>query len=243
MIFHYSTIKKPLIYSMFIALLSACSFASADSSLSLQEDISLLAINGKSTEKNKSLDTKSLRFTNGTHQILVRYTAEIEAGRNDTTYEDTDTFVITFTEQNQNLYLESPDIRNIRELKQFNKNPAWVMRKKNGDTINITVAPLLKEGIQFARNYEQELQAFNQTASPAALPALSVYTPAVPVNTHQAVTTKPISNSTAVTPQVTSASTPSAKGGISYGTLVELYQQASPSVQQQFTHWLKQQAK
>ncbi len=216
-----------------VALFFVSSIASADISLTLAEDVVLLAENGKAINKKHSpVKNNNIKLKNGINQILVHYNAEVEVDR-ELRYEKTDTFVIVFDSQNEALTLSVPVIESIRALEKFNKKPTWKLLDKQGQTVETKIAVLKKDGVQFRRDYAQELQEFNQSDSIAAVKQLAVQknTVASAAVLSAAPTSAPISTP-AATPPTVSALEKTKK--VSIYTLMYWYEQASPEVQEQF---------
>lgn len=224
--------KNHFISYTVIILLFFTTTVSADINLILSDGTSLLALNGKTIEKGDLTDTsKGIKLPNGRHQILVQHTAEIETPREEEIYEKTDTFVILFSAKETDLYLTTSPINTLSALKAFNTSPTWVIKNNQNKTLNSKISPLIKEGVQFGRNYEEELRHFNRSNLSAAHSALA--TPIQASSPTRQLDTK-------ITTAIGTQTAPAAQG-ISHRTLVELYQQASPVVQRQFIEWLQQQ--
>ena len=80
-----------------------------------------------------------------------------------------DVFVVTFNTGNTRLNMQPWNIKKTTQLEDFNQHPKIVLTDSRGKTITHQIDKLEKEGFQLMRDYAQELAAFNQSDSPAAL--------------------------------------------------------------------------
>ncbi len=224
-------------YCLAMALLFMSSTASADISLRLAEDIVLLAENGKAINKKYSpVKDNKITLKNGINQLLVHYNAEVEVDR-ELGYETTDTFVITFGSENKALTLSVPLIESIRELDKFNKKPKWKLLDNQGQTVETKVAVLKKAGVQLRRDYAQELQAFNQSDSIAAVKQLAIPKITIASTAPLPAGSAPVTVPTSTAPAVSALEKTKE---VSIYTLMYWYEQASPEVQAQFKKLIKE---
>ncbi len=226
--------KHCMIYTIAILFSIASLPTMAEIRLQLSEGNSLLALNGLELDKTLRHKSPALVLHNGTHQMLVQHTAEIETSDGDEIYEKTELFVILFSASDTQLTLSTSPITSLAALDTFNKAPQWRLLNEQGQAVPIKSSALLKEGVQFGRNFEQELATFNRSQHPGAHPGLAT----LKVDRATVIAT-PIK----IAPQAKQATDTNTATlppvGISYRTLVELYQQAGPEVQQRFKQWLK----
>ncbi len=223
--------------TLFICILLFSLPVTADTKLHLDEDIFLIAVNGKKVDKSHDLYRKNpLTLSNGVNQLLVQFNAEIEID-DDLRYQRTEASVLVFESKDQVLKLDAPQISNEAELEAFNKDPSWALSGEGAKEASLKVALLEKDGVQIGRDFERELELFNETQSTAALNYLS--RGPIVVNPHNArlapVDTSVInqSNESVVTKE---NNTPA----VSIDWLLYLYKQASPSIQQQFKRIITQ---
>lgn len=163
---------------LLLALASApAKQARADTQLAFTPTIELLALNGQEFEQRQPGAGQPLTLADGTHQLLVRYTAEVDARGNDTELVHSNTFVILFSATNQQVTLSVPAVDDEAAMEAFNRHPEWQLRDENGNRLPVETAPLVKEGFQFSRNYAHELDQFNRSGNPAAYTQLAAPAP------------------------------------------------------------------
>ncbi|BBB28965.1 DUF2057 family protein [Neptunomonas japonica] len=152
--------------AILVFLFSSCSFA--DVYLKLDDDIKLLAINGKEFTDASWLDNKKdISFKDGINQVLVELSAEIKTSANETDLEVLGVYVIVFEADSERFRLIAPTIKNRKDLVEFKGNPKWVMLDSNGAVKNVRVDELTKEGFQLSRDYEHELREYNKLNFPS----------------------------------------------------------------------------
>lgn len=239
--------KKP---GLILLLISLCfvSSAFADVTLQLPTNLNIFALNGT----NETIYTTA-RLPDGLNQIVVRYQGEFGRKDDESEIEYSDVFVVKFEAVDEQLILEITQISGKRDIKKFNRDPQISILTKNGDPIEVHVAKLEKEGMQFRRDYEQELLLFNSTNSPAAVPPgepemLESKLEAVkPVHTKEKSTSKISDNSKSsnspdtVTNQqsVAAAGAPDRQEPIPAEAMLKYwYQQADEETRERFKKWI-----
>lgn len=140
----------------------------ADVSLEIPRNITIVAKNGKAVK----IDKRAM-LPDGDNQIVVQFQGELSRkyADEDADFEYSDTFVMRFNSSNQALKMVIPRIKRLSELERWNEKPDIRILDPAGRRLDVRTARLEKDGIQFFRDYEKELEAFNKTDSPAALPA------------------------------------------------------------------------
>ncbi|OAN17654.1 hypothetical protein A3K86_01655 [Photobacterium jeanii] len=168
--------------------------ALADVTVNLPTTASLVLVNGKSID---GTDTLSLK--DGTNQIAFRYEGGYRENGDYTVY-SSDVIIMKFDGNKANYTLKLPKINSEIEGNRFNKKPKIALVDASGNDVKFEQGKLIKHGIQFGRNYEAEMAAYNQTEQPAALiGAVAVTT--LPATVTPAVTsTQPVAK-TSPTPQ------------------------------------------
>lgn len=142
----------------------------ADNTISLDEGVNLIAVNGKEINTDKLFNgSTQYDLPNGSNQILVNYTAEVKKG-SDLEIEHSKAFVILFESTNTNLSLSTPKIERIKDLKEFETTKSWILKNSSNKNIKYKVDIIEKGGFQLSRDFEEELEKFNKSNSPAALP-------------------------------------------------------------------------
>ncbi len=153
--------------AFFGASLLAADIAKADITLNCPRDIRILAIDGKNAKVRKST-----RLPNGTHQLAIRLVKDI--GKTfDADMQYSDVMVLKFRAEDTTLNFILPRIKDIYDIKRFNKNLSVKLTDESGREIALAKDRLLFEGFQLMRNYPQELAQYNATDAPAAVPALA----------------------------------------------------------------------
>lgn len=217
----------------------------ADTKLHVAEDVFLIAVNGKKISKGHPLYRKNpVTLDNGINQLLVQFNAGIEEQDDDDglRYQRTEASVLVFDSSDQRLTLQAPLITTEAELDNFNKTLNWILKSKQGKSIPLKTAVLEKDGVQIGRDFERELEIFNETQSTAALVHLSRRPIVVlgSANTQQVV---PVDNTdTSVIKRSNNyvVTKEQHAPAISIDWLLYLYKQASPSVQEQFKRIVNQ---
>ncbi|MGY8870526.1 MAG: YccT family protein [Pseudomonadales bacterium] len=150
------------IATFLVFLFSSCSFA--DVYLKLDDDIKLLAINGKELADASWLDNQEdISLKDGVNQILVEFSAEIKTSSSESDLESLGTYIIVFKAASERFRLVSPTIKNRKDFLEFKKHPKWVMLDASGAIKDIRVDELTKEGFQLSRDYESELREYNES--------------------------------------------------------------------------------
>lgn len=137
--------------------------ALADVKVELPDALRVVAMNGSSSNVSKSVT-----LPDGTNQIVVRVIKDV-GKRFDSEMEYSDAYVIKFSAQNETLELLAPKISNVRDIRAFNRDPKLELISKDKTKIHFDQDKLEKSGLQFIRNFEEELAVFNTTSSPASL--------------------------------------------------------------------------
>lgn len=162
-----------------ILALTACglSFPSlADINLELPYSAELVLVNGVKKDGNEPLVLK-----NGENQIAFRYQ---DGYRENGEYQlfKSDVIIVKFNGEDANYRLEMPKLRNEMETFKFNNNPSIKLTDTNGQAINFEQDKLMKSGIQFGRDYEAEMVAYNLTDNAAAMKSAAITTLPAKVN-------------------------------------------------------------
>ena len=208
---------------------------------------------GLLTPKNVDIEV-----VNGQKAGLGATTFTLKAGNNQVAFEvdqlirtsgDTERFtsdpiVISFTlEGDQDVTLGTPNFRNIKEARAFEKNPQPILTDSKGTAIEYKLSVLKREGLQFGRNLVEEVNGFNLTDDPAAVAefAPAIYIRGVSSQT-QAQMNAAVQIANMQQAQQT-ALTPAAAAGNSMSTkmLQYWYNQASREDREAFMTWIQQQ--
>ncbi|WP_415892207.1 DUF2057 family protein [Neptuniibacter sp. PT8_73] len=157
--------------------LIASNYSCADNTLLLEEGVNLIAVNGSEVNSDKLFNgSNNYKLPNGSNQILVNYTAEVKKG-SDFEIEQSKAFVLLFESNNSQISLEAPVIERIKDLEKFEQNKNWILINSAGQSIPYQVNIIEKGGFQLSRNFEKELENFNQSNAVAALPKSKITLP------------------------------------------------------------------
>ncbi len=232
-------ILKP--WALALAVLSGLFYAGSYSwaavTLKLPKNIYILAANGKNLKSHNTAD-----LPNGINQIVIQYQGEPGAKlSSDGDVEYSDTFVVKFTAENQELEMIIPWIRTVGNLEEWNKTPDIGIETSAGDGIDIQVSRLQKTGLQVFRNYAQELAAFNHTSAPASLDHSSsgAFSMNADVSGNQPAPlaeTKPVPPTAAGAHKT--AQQPAPQSNMVEDMLKYWYQQADEQTRQKFKTWI-----
>ncbi|WP_062663108.1 YccT family protein [Grimontia celer] len=158
--------RKFAFASVLTALLSFG--AHADVKLNLNDNIELLAYNGKAHKSSVFGKEESVVLQNGTQQVAFRYVESFEEGK-DVSFVRSDVLVVKFDAADTEIFFDFPEHKNKRQVRQFNDNPEFAILDTNESRIAFEQNKLLKSGFQLSRDYLSEMQHFNQTDAPASL--------------------------------------------------------------------------
>ncbi|PSW21270.1 DUF2057 domain-containing protein [Photobacterium sanctipauli] len=210
--------------------MAACglSFPSlADVKLELPFQAELVLINGVEAEGN---DTQT--FKNGENQFAFRYEGTYRENGDDQVFKS-DVIIVKFDESDENLKLELPRLRSGQDVRKFNKSPNFTLANGQGEAISYQQDKLIKHGLQFGRDYEAEIAAYNQSGKVAALTsAVAVATlPAAAATT----TPKPVQLPAATSPAKPDEATSQPQGkNVPENMLNYWYEQADEATRARF---------
>ncbi|WP_415896710.1 DUF2057 family protein [Neptuniibacter sp. QD72_48] len=172
---------KPLNNILLTALtafsLIASNYSYADNTLLLEEGVNLIAVNGSEVNSDKLFNGRNnYKLPNGSNQILVNYTAEVKKS-GDFEIEKSKAFVLLFESNNSQISLAAPVIERIKDLEKFEQNKNWILKNSAGQNIPFKVNIIEKDGFQLSRDFEEELEKFNQSNAIASLPKRKITLP------------------------------------------------------------------
>ncbi|QMV16551.1 DUF2057 family protein [Vibrio spartinae] len=162
-------ISKALSFTSMI-LLSGSAMASV--TIDLPEAVNVLVANGG--KANISSDgffssQKKLQLEDGLQQIVFRYEPFFQEGKDNIGIES-DVTVAVFNAADAELTLQVPQYRSSREAREHISGMQWSLTNQDGQKIPVTQDKLLKDGIQFGRNYYTEMSVYNQSDKVASVP-------------------------------------------------------------------------
>ncbi|MGF1681226.1 YccT family protein [Photobacterium minamisatsumaniensis] len=204
--------------------MTACSLSFpsfADVKLELPFPAELVLINGTEADGN---DTQTLK--NGENQVAFRYQGTFRENGDDQIFKS-DVIIMKFNEADETLKLEFPKLRSAQDTRKFNKSPNFMLINSNGENISFEQDKLIKHGLQFGRDYEAEIAAYNQSGKVAAVAS------AATISTLPAVTATPTQLPAATSPAKT-AENASQTRNVSENMLNYWYEQADEATRQRF---------
>ena len=149
-----------------ILALAACglSFPTlADINLELPYSAELVLVNGQEANGNAPLTLE-----NGENQIAFRYQNSYRENGEHQLFKS-DVIIVTFAGEDTSYQLELPKLRSAQDTQKFNKTPSVSLLDSQGKQVNFAQDKLMKHGLQFGRDFEAEIAAYNHTDKPAAL--------------------------------------------------------------------------
>ncbi len=164
---------KPLTCALALAM---SSMASADVTVSVPDNVSVLAANGKTVELSGSFlaSEKTLTLPDGVNQIVFRYSPYFNQG-NDRVGVDSDAIVARFSAADAELTFQLPKYRNIRDAENSIKNLDWKLVDASGNALNVKQDKLIKPGLQLGRDYVREVEDYNRDGGVAAIAVSGAY--------------------------------------------------------------------
>ncbi|MBR9786803.1 MAG: DUF2057 domain-containing protein [Vibrionaceae bacterium] len=158
---------KPLTCALALAM---SSIAFADVTVSVPDDVSVLAANGEKVKLDGGFfaSEKTLTLPDGVNQLVFRFAPFFNQG-NDRVSIESDVIVTSFTASDSKLALQLPEYRNMRDAEDNIKNLDWKLVDKSGNAIAVKQDKLIKEGMQIGRDYVREVEDYNRTGGVAAI--------------------------------------------------------------------------
>lgn len=143
--------------------------AFSDVTLELGQCLNVHVIDGRDFKGKVS---SPLVFDGGIHQLVVDCSVEIGRSSDDAVFETSEAFVIRFQATDADLRLTAPEISTASQLEEFNQVANFQLRTKQNRPVEYEAGVLEKEGYQIFRDYREELEVFNRSSSPAAVPQI-----------------------------------------------------------------------
>lgn len=220
-----------------VVMAMSAPIAMADVLLEFEDGIEVIAINGQEIdEEDRHGSFNPLRLKDGRNQLLVTYTTEIRDTGNETVLDTSSAQVFLFEAEQDRLRLMAPEIGSRHEMRAFDEGNRWRLLDSRGEKFAYSTAVLQKEGLQFDRDYADELRRFNRSDVPAAVPELATDSFAFdsPVAVNVATQSVP-----STVPEGTNASGMSDQQMV--GKMLKFwYQQASSTTRNDFKRWLSE---
>lgn len=158
---------KPLTCALALAM---SSMAFADVTVSVPDDVSVLAANGEKVKLDGGFfaSERTLTLPDGVNQVVFRFTPFFNKG-NDRVSVESDVIVTSFTSSDSKLALQLPEYRNLNDAEDNIKDLDWKLVDASGKAIAVKQDKLIKEGMQIGRDYVREVEDYNRTGGVAAI--------------------------------------------------------------------------
>ncbi|MCG9698662.1 DUF2057 domain-containing protein [Vibrio natriegens] len=158
---------KPLTCALALAM---SSMAFADVTVSVPDDVSVLAANGEKVKLDGGFfaSERTLTLPDGVNQVVFRFTPFFNKG-NDRVSVESDVIVTSFTSSDSKLALQLPEYRNLNDAEDNIKDLDWKLVDASGNAIAVKQDKLIKEGMQIGRDYVREVEDYNRTGGVAAI--------------------------------------------------------------------------
>ncbi|MDO6684862.1 MULTISPECIES: YccT family protein [unclassified Agarivorans] len=182
-----------------VTLTFACiaSFNALAASFSTPTHFEIMYVDKQSTG-TFSLSKTDADLTTGPHQIVVRYSDNVGSNSNSEIIKSQPIVINLNVKENQDIVLSAKQPRSISKAKKFADKPTFSLKSKNGGSVDSThyVLPL-KSGMQFSRDYLEEIAAIEATqANTTAAAVATTSTVVAASNTAKAKPTTTASTST-----------------------------------------------
>ena len=158
---------KPLTCALALAM---SSMAFADVTVSVPDDVSVLAANGEKVKLDGGFfaSERTLTLPDGVNQLVFRFAPFFNKG-NDRVSVESDVIVTSFTSSDSKLALQLPEYRNLNDAEDNIKDLDWKLVDASGNAIAVKQDKLIKEGMQIGRDYVREVEDYNRTGGVAAI--------------------------------------------------------------------------
>ncbi len=158
---------KPLTCALALAM---SGMAFADVTVSVPDNVSVLAANGEKADLSGGFfaPERTLTLPDGLNQVVFRFAPYFNQG-NDRLSVESDVIVTRFDATNAELTLQMPEYRNLRDAEEKIKDLDWKLVDDSGNAIAVDQDKLLKPGMQIGRDYVREIEDYNQAGGAAAV--------------------------------------------------------------------------
>ncbi|MCE9678726.1 DUF2057 domain-containing protein [Shewanella sp. AS1] len=116
----------------------------------------------------KAISGKTLTNDNGPQQLVFKLLSSYRAHGVQTRY-SSEAIILSFDAADNEYTIKLPPITSSKEGDAFNKQPDLALQDNKGNGIDYKIDTLRQEGIQLGRDYQQEIQAYNQSQGAAVM--------------------------------------------------------------------------
>lgn len=158
---------KPLTCALALAM---SSIAFADVTVSVPDDVSVLAANGEKVKLSGGFlaSEKTLTLPDGVNQVVFRFSPFFNQG-NDRVSVESDVIVTRFSASDSKLTFQLPEYRNLNDAEDHIKDLDWKLVDASGKAIAVKQDKLIKQGMQIGRDYVRESEDYNRAGGVAAI--------------------------------------------------------------------------
>lgn len=176
-----------LFTSCFFVLSSVMSFASyADIKLEIPEFIDIIAVNGLKPVIRDESQGKTLTMPNGVNQLVFQFEPMVE-DNDGVRRVYSDVMITKFSIADAQLTFELPKYRRLSQARNDIKTFKWALLDNLKQPIKVESDKLDTNGVQFGRNYIQDVLDYNQKGGVAAIPVAGfTYAKALPEDQQKA---------------------------------------------------------
>ncbi|MDO6525857.1 DUF2057 domain-containing protein [Motilimonas sp. 1_MG-2023] len=164
---------KRLNQAMAFIVISCSAFIASATELNVPNMYEILVVNGQESGNVFFKNDRSITLADeGKQQVVLRFAAP----RGVVNTEDmrgiakSQPIVLTFsTDGLSHIRVEKPHLYTAKSVDKYAKNPVFTLVDQDGKSVPLVQDELFKEGVQLTRDFEQEVQAYNQSKGVAAL--------------------------------------------------------------------------
>jgi len=142
----------------------------AEVTVAIPSNVTILVANGKTPNLTGSVfdAEKLLHLPDGTQQIFFKYKPYFTQGKNNIGVESP-VLISSFQLSNKKLTIVLPKYNKLKDAKKNIRSFQWSLTTENGEHVPSINDKLIKDGIQFGRNFQTEASLYNQGKNVAAI--------------------------------------------------------------------------
>lgn len=139
--------------------------------LKLSTDINLLVLNGHKISGSLLKGAEGLELERGEHQLLFRVEKEIKSANGSVKHWISAPQIVTFTTRSPTVAIKLPALTTLREVREFEKHPQFILLGANGQEIT-SRRDRLK--LPADSNFEKAMLHYNMTGKAASVPRFAL---------------------------------------------------------------------
>ncbi|GMQ49607.1 DUF2057 family protein [Vibrio sp. 10N] len=219
------------------ALLVGCSsFAMADVTIKIPDNVDLLSVNAGDPTTDSSgffSSGETATLPDGVNQIVFKYEPFFDVNRDERKVISSKAIIARFEATDAELTLNVPTYRDARQAQKNIDNLEWSLTDKNGQVVPVVEDKLIKDGMQIGRDYNREADDYNRKGGVAALAVATTATVAP-----AAVATTTAAATTAAQPTTLPATAPAAGDNTAEEMLMFWYNKADADTKARFKEYV-----